>query len=140
MVPLLEIRDLKKYFKTKIGMLHAVDGVSVTLDEGKTLGVVGESGCGKTTLGRTILHLIDLTDGQIFFDGEDITHPSEKQLRRLREKMQIVFQDPFSSLNPRMSVSDAIMEPLISARGYVQGGYAHRDAQDYGYGWYRVPV
>jgi len=98
-------------------MLHAVDGVSVTLDTGKTLGVVGESGCGKTTFGRTILHLVEPTDGQIFFEGEDISKPSKKELRRLREKMQIIFQDPFSSLNPRMSLSEAIMEPLILRGG-----------------------
>ena len=122
MAPLLEVRDLKKYYKNKVGMLHAVDGVSVKLDKGKTLGVVGESGCGKTTLGRTILHLIDLTDGQIYFDGEDITCPEKKHLRLLREKMQIIFQDPFSSLNPRMSLSDTIMEPLI-----LRGGMSKAD-------------
>ena len=125
MAPLLEVRDLKKYFKNKAGMLHAVDGVSVTLDEGKTLGVVGESGCGKTTLGRTILHLVELTDGQILFEGEDITHPSNREQRLLREKMQIIFQDPFSSLNPRMSLSDAIMEPLI-----LRGGMSRADMRD----------
>jgi peptide/nickel transport system ATP-binding protein len=109
---LLETRGLKKYFKTPRGQLHAVDGINFTLDAGKTLGVVGESGCGKSTLGRTILHLLDATDGKVFFDGEDITNPGKKQLHRLREQMQIIFQDPFSSLNPRMSVSESIMEPL----------------------------
>ena len=113
MAELLEVRNLKKYFKNRSGVLHAVDGVSFTLEEGKTLGVVGESGCGKTTLGRTILHLIELTDGEIQFDGEDITHPSKAMLHHLRKRMQIIFQDPFSSLNPRMSVCEAIMEPLI---------------------------
>jgi len=117
MAPLLEVKDLKKYFKNKAGMLHAVDGVSVALDEGKTLGVVGESGCGKTTLGRTILHLIAPTGGEIFFEGEDVSDPSKKTLRLLREKMQIIFQDPFSSLNPRMSLSEAIMEPLVLRGG-----------------------
>ena len=112
MAPLLEIRNLKKYFKNKAGNLHAVDDISITLEAGKTLGVVGESGCGKTTLGRTILHLVELTDGQIFFEGEDISKPTAKELRRLREMMQIIFQDPYSSLNPRMSLSEAIMEPL----------------------------
>ena len=112
MSALLEVRDLKKYFKTNSGMLHAVDGINFSLDEGKTLGVVGESGCGKSTLGRAILHLLDLTDGQIFFDGKDITNPSRSELRALREKMQIIFQDPYSSLDPRMSVSEAIMDPL----------------------------
>ena len=113
MSALLEVRDLKKYFKTGAGFLHAVDGISFTLDEGKTLGVVGESGCGKTTLGRVILHLLDLTDGQVIFEGEDRSNPSKKELINMREKMQIIFQDPYSSLNPRMSVSEIIMEPLV---------------------------
>ena len=105
-------------------MLHAVDDVSFTLDEGKTLGVVGESGCGKSTLGRTVLHLLDPTGGQIFFEGKEITFPSKKELRRLRENMQIIFQDPFSSLDPRKTVSEAIMEPLI-----VRGGMTKADMQ-----------
>jgi len=113
MDPLLEVRELKKYFKNKAGMLHAVDGVSFSLGVGKTLGVVGESGCGKTTLGRTVLHLIEPTGGEIFFEGNDITAPSKKELRKLREQMQIIFQDPFSSLNPRMSVSELILDPLV---------------------------
>ena len=117
MSALLEVRDLKKYFKNRAGLLHAVDGVSFVLDEGRTLGVVGESGCGKTTLGRTILHLLDVTGGQIFFEGKDITHPSKSEMHELRRKMQIIFQDPFSSLNPRMTVSEAIMEPLILHSG-----------------------
>jgi len=112
MATLLEVQDLKKYFKTSGGWLHAVDGINFSLEDGKTLGVVGESGCGKTTLGRTILHLLDLTDGRIFFEGEDITNPKRSTLRKLREQMQIIFQDPYSSLDPRMSVSEAIMEPL----------------------------
>ena len=116
--PLLEVRDLKKYFKARGGaLLHAVDGINFTLDAGKTLGVVGESGCGKSTLGRTILHLIDATDGQVFFEGEDITNPTKNQLHALRRKMQIIFQDPFSSLDPRMSVSEAIMAPIQLHRG-----------------------
>ena len=110
---LLEVKDLKKYFQTPSGVLHAVDGVNFTIDEGKTLGVVGESGCGKSTLGRVILHLLDSTGGQIFFEGEDITHVSKKHLKELQRKMQIIFQDPFSSLNPRMTVSEAIREPLL---------------------------
>ena len=117
MAALLEVRGLKKYFKNKGGMLHAVDGVNFTIDEGKTLGVVGESGCGKTTLGRTILHLIEPTDGQIIFEGKDVTAPTKKELHDLREQMQIIFQDPFSSLNPRMSVCEAIMEPLVLRGG-----------------------
>ena len=110
--PLIEVRNLKKYFKTGRGMLHAVDDVSFTIEEGKTLGVVGESGCGKSTLGRTILHLLDATDGQILYKGEDITTPRRKELSQLRHEMQIIFQDPFSSLNPRKSVSVTIMEPM----------------------------
>ena len=117
MTPLLEVRNLKKYFKTRYGLLHAVDDVSFTLDRGKTLGVVGESGCGKTTLGRTVLHLTEPTDGQIFFEGRDIMYPKKRELRKLRENMQIIFQDPYSSLNPRMTVSEAIMEPLILRGG-----------------------
>jgi peptide/nickel transport system ATP-binding protein len=113
MSALLEVRNLKKYFNTKGGLLHAVDDISFTLDEGKTLGVVGESGCGKTTLGRTILHLLDITDGQMSFEGKDTTKPTKKELIALHEDMQIIFQDPYSSLNPRMSVSETIMEPLI---------------------------
>lgn len=112
MSALLEVRDLKKYFKTPRGMLHAVDGINFSLEAGETLGVVGESGCGKSTLGRTILHLLDPTDGQIFFEGKDITNPRKSETVKLREKMQIIFQDPYSSLDPRKSVSEAIMEPL----------------------------
>ena len=111
MAPLLEVRDLKKYFKTPSGYLHAVDKVSFSLETGKTLGVVGESGCGKSTLGRTILHLT--TDGQIIFDGQDISTVSNRRFKELRREMQIVFQDPFSSLDPRSSVSQTIEEPLV---------------------------
>jgi peptide/nickel transport system ATP-binding protein len=113
MSALLEVRDLKKYFKAGVGWLHAVDGINFSLDKGKTLGVVGESGCGKTTLGRVILHLLDSTSGQVIFEGEDRSNPTKKELIQMREKMQIIFQDPYSSLNPRMSVSEIIMEPLV---------------------------
>ena len=113
MAALLEVRNLKKYFKAKTGWLHAVDDINFILEEGKTLGVVGESGCGKTTLGRVILRLIDPTDGQIFLEGKDVSNPTRKELDDLRDKVQIIFQDPYSSLNPRMSVSETIMEPLI---------------------------
>ena len=109
---LLEVIDLKKYFSVRAGSLHAVDGVTFKLEEGKTLGIVGESGCGKTTLGRTVLHLIDKTDGTIIFEGKDISSPTRAEMRYLRKKMQIIFQDPYSSLNPRMTVSETIMEPL----------------------------
>lgn len=109
---ILEVQNLKKYFKTKKGDLHAVDDVSFQIREGTTLGVVGESGCGKSTLGRTVLHLHESTGGKIFFRGEDITKVEKHRLHQLRENMQIIFQDPFSSLNPRMSVSEIIKEPL----------------------------
>lgn len=109
---ILEVQNLEKHFKTSQGWLHAVDGVSFTLNKGETLGVVGESGCGKSTLGRVILHLLEPTGGKIIFEGNDITHVSKKQFKDLRREMQIIFQDPFSSLNPRMTVEDTIREPL----------------------------
>jgi peptide/nickel transport system ATP-binding protein len=109
---LLEVIGLKKYFSTKMGMLHAVDDVTFTLNKGKTLGVVGESGCGKSTLGRVILHLLSVTGGKIIFDGNDISSPSKAKLHELRKDMQMIFQDPFSSINPRMSVAQIIGEPL----------------------------
>ena len=109
---LLEVKNLKKYFDTPRGCLHAVDDVSFKLSAGKTLGVVGESGCGKSTLGRTILRLINSTEGQILFDGEDITNVSSGELLKLRAQMQIIFQDPFSSLDPKLTVSHIIEEPL----------------------------
>jgi oligopeptide/dipeptide ABC transporter, ATP-binding protein, C-terminal domain len=111
--PLLEIVDLKKHFKVNGGVLHAVDGVSLEIRKGQTLGVVGESGCGKSTLGRTILQLAKPTSGQIIFDGRDVSNYSGKALLDLRKEMQIIFQDPFSSLDPRMSVYELIAEPLI---------------------------
>ena len=110
--PLLEVKNLKKYFKTPKGMLHAVDDVSFTIDRGRTLGVVGESGCGKSTTGRAILRIVEPTEGEILFDGEDIRSPGKDQMRRMRTRMQIIFQDPFSSLNPRKTVSETIAEPL----------------------------
>lgn len=109
---LLECVHLKKYFDTPRGSLHAVDDVSFKLQKGKTLGVVGESGCGKSTLGRTILKLLPSTDGRILFDGEDITDVKSKDMLRLRREMQIIFQDPFSSLDPKMTVAQIIEEPL----------------------------
>lgn len=112
MQPILEVKHLKKYFPTNKGVVHAVDDVSFTLDAGKTMGVVGESGCGKSTLGRTIIHLQKSTSGQIIFEGKDVTNVKGKALNALRANMQIVFQDPYSSLNPRMSVHDTIVEPL----------------------------
>ncbi|MCL1995263.1 MAG: ATP-binding cassette domain-containing protein [Defluviitaleaceae bacterium] len=111
-LPLIEAKNLKKYFKTKRGMLHAVDDVSFTIERGKTLGIVGESGCGKSTMGRTILRLLEPTAGQVYFEGEEITAFSQSQMYKKRKDIQIIFQDPFSSLNPRKTVSEAISEPL----------------------------
>lgn len=116
--PLLEVKNLKKYFDTPNGLLHAVDDVSFTIEKSKTLGVVGESGCGKSTLGRTILHLLDSTSGSIFFDGQDITMVTKARLKELRRDMQIIFQDPFSSLDPRKCVSDIIAEPMLIYKKY----------------------
>ena len=111
--PLLEVRHLKKYFPTKSGMLHAVDDVSFSIEEGKTLGLVGESGCGKSTTGRVILRLHEATDGEILYRGRNIRELSSREMREMRRKMQIVFQDPYSSLNPRMSVKSLIEESLL---------------------------
>lgn len=119
---LLEVQNLQKYFKTPHGWLHAVDNVSFQLNRGETLGIVGESGCGKSTLGRTILHLVEPTGGKIFFEGEDISEISKKKFKELRKEMQIIFQDPFSSLNPRMTVEDTIREPLEIYRVYKSEG------------------
>ena len=109
---ILEVKNLKKYFKVGAGMLHAVDDVSFSVQKGTTLGVVGESGCGKSTLGRTILRLIEPTAGDIIFEGRNITKVGRLGMKQLRKDMQLIFQDPFSSLNPRLSVSQAIDEPL----------------------------
>lgn len=109
---ILEIKNLTKYFKVGAGMLHAVDDVTFSIEEGTTLGVVGESGCGKSTLGRTILRLIEPTAGEIYFDGENITKVGKKRMKEMRSQMQLIFQDPFSSLNPKMTVSQAIEEVL----------------------------
>ncbi len=118
---LLEVKNLKKYFKTANGALHAVDDVTFTLDENETLGVVGESGCGKSTLGRTVLGLHDATEGEIWFDGENITNVSKAKFHELRKEMQIIFQDPYASLNPRMTVGDTIAEPLQIYGMFTEG-------------------
>ena len=110
---ILEVKHLKKYFETKAGLLHAVDDVSFSVEKGETLGVVGESGCGKSTLGRTIQHLLDATDGVILFKGRDVTHLSKRETRDFMKEVQMIFQDPYSSLNPRMTVKQIIMEPLL---------------------------
>ena len=109
---LLDVQHLKKYFNTANGILHAVDDVSFQIERGKTLGIVGESGCGKSTTGRTILRLIEPTSGNVIFDGKDIMSLSKEEMRNIRQDMQIIFQDPFSSLDPRMTVSQTIEEPL----------------------------
>jgi len=110
---LLEVKNLKKYFKTTKGMLHAVDDISFTINKGETLGLVGESGCGKSTTGRVVLRLLESTAGEVLFDGADVLAFNKKELRRFRENAQIVFQDPFASLNPRMTVAEIIGEPLV---------------------------
>ena len=112
--PLIELENLKKHFDVGKGKkLHAVDGVTLKINAGETLGVVGESGCGKSTLGRTVLKLHEPTDGKIIFDGKDITNYKSKELKKIRTDMQMIFQDPYSSLNPRMSVQELIAEPLL---------------------------
>ena len=115
---ILRVEHLKKYFTTPKGTLHAVDDVNFSIRTGETLGVVGESGCGKSTMGRAILRLHEPTSGKVYFEGRDILGCNKKQLKDLRKDMQIIFQDPFASLNPRMTVSEAIIEPLL-----VQGIY-----------------
>jgi oligopeptide transport system ATP-binding protein len=117
--PLLEVKHLKKHFPIKggvfsktIGYVYAVDDINFTLGKGETLGLVGESGCGKSTTGRTILRLIEPTDGAIYFEGQDITNLDKSAMRALRREMQIIFQDPYASLNPRMTVGSIIGEPL----------------------------
>lgn len=116
---LIEVKNLKKYFTKKSGLLKkeikevkAVDDVSFYIKKGETLGLVGESGCGKSTLGRTLIRLYDVTDGEILFDGEDISKKSEKELKNFRKRTQTIFQDPYASLNPNMTVKDIIREPL----------------------------
>jgi oligopeptide transport system ATP-binding protein len=125
--PLLEVTDLIKHYPLRSGILHrkagtvhAVDGVSFSLDVGETLGLVGESGCGKSTVARSVLRLVEPTSGSIRIDGTDITHLSKTELRPVRRSMQIVFQDPFASLNPRMTAGDIVGEPL-SVHGLASG-------------------
>ena len=110
---LIETQDLKKYFKTPRGWLHAVDGIDLKIEEGQTLGVVGESGCGKSTLGRAVLRLHEPTSGKIFYEGEDLMARNKSEMRHMCTQMQMIFQDPYSSLNPRMSVWQLIAEPML---------------------------
>ena len=109
---LLEVKNLKKYFSTARGQLHAVDDVSFSLEKGKTLGVVGESGCGKSTLGRVVLRLLEATSGEVLFDGKDIMKLGKHEMQKMRSEMQLIFQDPYASLNPRMSASEIIADPI----------------------------
>ena len=125
--PVLDVRDLKKHFPIRKGLLrrtvghvYAVDGVTFSIGEGETLGLVGESGCGKSTVGRAILRLIEPTSGQVLIDGQDIAPLSKRELRPMRQRMQIIFQDPFSSLNPRMTAGDIVGEPFI-VHGIAKG-------------------
>lgn len=122
-VPLMETKNLKKYFKVREGMLHAVDDVNITIPRRKTLGVVGESGCGKSTLGRTILRLLDSSGGEVLYGGENILNYGARKMKEMRRKMQIIFQDPYSSINPRMSVAEIIAEFMI-----VHGTYPDKRA------------
>ena len=117
---LIETQDLKKYFKTPRGWLHAVDGIDLQIEEGKTLGVVGESGCGKSTLGRAVLRLHEPTSGKILYNGQDLMALNKADMRKMCTKMQMIFQDPYSSLNPRMSVWQLIAEPML-----INGMYTH---------------
>ena len=119
--PLLVVEDLKVHFPVmsgtvlarQVGSVKAVDGVSFSLNRGETLGLVGESGCGKSTTGLAVLRMLDITGGRVMFDGEDITTHDRAAMRPIRKRMQMVYQDPFGSLNPRMKVVDLIAEPMI---------------------------
>ncbi|MBR4406225.1 MAG: ATP-binding cassette domain-containing protein [Bacteroidaceae bacterium] len=110
---LIEVKNLKKYFKVPSGTLHAVDDVNFYINKGETLGLVGESGCGKSTVGRTLLRLIPHTDGEVIYDGENILQYSNDKMRDMRSKMQMIFQDPYSCLDPRKTIGQIIAEPLI---------------------------
>ncbi|MCD7957148.1 MAG: ATP-binding cassette domain-containing protein [Lachnospiraceae bacterium] len=122
MSELIKVEHLKKYFNVPAGVNHAVDDITFQINKGETMGVVGESGCGKSTLGRTIIRLHDATDGKVLLNGRDITSAQGKELKKLRENMQIIFQDPYSSLNPRKTIYQTVSEPLR-----LSGRYAKAD-------------
>ena len=129
----IEIKNLKKYFPTPAGMLHAVDDVNFSIKKGTTLGVVGESGCGKSTLGRTMIRLEDPTAGNIFYEGTDIAAVKQKKFKVYRNKIQMIFQDPYASLDPRMTVEELIAEPLLVLCGMKdkrKRSYAVRELMD----------
>ena len=109
---LVEIKHLKKYYNTPRGLLHAIDDVTMDIEKGKTIGIVGESGCGKSTLGKTLIRMEDATDGEVYFDGKEVTHMSQHEFKNMRMRIQMIFQDPYASLDPRMSVSQLIAEPI----------------------------
>ena len=109
---LVEIKHLKKYYNTPRGLLHAIDDVTMDIEKGKTIGIVGESGCGKSTLGKTLIRMEDATDGEVYFDGKEVTHMSQHEFKNMRMRMQMIFHDPYASLDPRMSVSQLIAEPI----------------------------
>lgn len=150
---ILEVKHLKKYFPLKKGRnketdpcVKAVDDISLDLYEGETLGLVGESGCGKSTLGRTILRLHEPTSGEVLFKGEDVAKKSRKEMRKLREEMQFIFQDPYSSLNPRMNVFNILAEPLLAHKKFKRGPELEAYVKDLmekcglpGYYCYRFP-
>lgn len=128
-MPILETKNLKKYYKVKDGLLHAVDGVSISIEKGQTLGVVGESGCGKSTFGRVVLGLEKPTGGDVLFDEKSITHCSRSEMKRLRPNMQIIFQDPMYSLDSRIQVADLIAEPLLINKVYSSKADVHKRVQ-----------
>lgn len=118
MSALVEVKGLKKYFSTPGGMLHAVDNINIAFEEGRTMGIVGESGCGKSTFARTLVHLHEPTKGSILLRGQDVTYPSKRELPKLREEMQLIFQDPYMTLNPRYTVEETLKEPLVLSGKY----------------------
>ena len=124
---LIEVKHLKKYFDTPRGMVHAVDDVTFRINAGTTMGVVGEFGCGKSTLGRTMIHLNESTDGEIWFDGRNVTNIRGEELKNFREQVQFIFQDPFSSLNPRKTIWETVLEPL-KLSGRFRGNELEKEA------------